>query len=157
MWDGQCLMISPVVTYPHVSSKKKLPSLYFHYGPIPGNVLPRGWIAQNVARTVPITHPPTTCDNWFSSYSPLTLVHYHWLKCTVLLENFKLKIHLHSHNSPISFIYYVRNLDETPRVNLFISIYLWCDQVVSGLLANKFLVPSFENSSGKWWRVAQHC
>jgi len=156
MWDGQCLMISPVVTYPHVSSKK-LPSLVFPLRANPWQVIANGMncpkCCTHSSYDAP-THPPTTRDNWFPSYSPLTLVHYippHWLKCTVLLENFKLKIHLHSHNSPISFIYYVRNLDETPRVNLFISImfYLWCDQVVSGLLANKFLVPSFENSSGK--------
>ena len=97
-----------------------------------------------------------------------TLVHHHptsrigqnALFTKKATNSLKPKVHVtsstHSHFFP-PCIYYVRNLDETPRVNLFISIYLWCDQVVSGLLANKFLVPSFENSSGKWWRVAQHC
>jgi len=150
MWaGGKCLIISPVVTSSFlIFPQEEIPSLVFPLRASPwqcfANVLvkalPKGGIAQNVARTVPMTHPPTTCDSWLllnhphshspphsSPPSPQQLAQ----KCTILHTTekpfgifFQLirKFNSPSQSYPRPCIYYVRNLDETPRVNLFMSI-----------------------------------
>ena len=134
--------------------QKELPFLVF---PLRANPkMPKMLHAQFLWRT----HPPTstTCDSWSPpppSRSPLTLVLYHppyiGLNARFCLNKFKLQIHL-----PFTviaqplYLLCAKSRRNTKSKPIYVDyVYLWCDQVVSGLLANKFLVPSFENSSGK--------
>ena len=152
---------SPVVTNPHVSSKRTT----FFGNSIAGQSLEI--YAQCIAETgCPkcCTHSsydaPTPCDNWSPNLRLFTSIHssppLNWPKCTVL-HTTKNELNLKRENldlPPQSYTLYVFIMCEISTKRQEKRIYvnyvsLWCDQVVSGLLANNFLVPSFENISEK--------
>ena len=141
----------------HISScflKKNYLSWYFHCGPIPK--CPKCCTHSSYGAP---THPPPPHVTagplhhprvHLSLQSAITPLH-DWPQCTVLIEK------IQTQNSPpftviIQPLYLLcaKSRRNTKSKPIYVDyVYLWCDQVVSGLLANKFLVPSFENSSGK--------
>lgn len=149
--------LSQILMFP----PKELPSLVIPLRASPWKYIPnvlRRLVAQNVARTVPMTHPPlvTTGPQTFAYSPPHSSPPLNWPKCTVL-HTTKNELNLKRENldlPPQSYTLYVFIMCEISTKRQEKRIYvnyvsLWCDQVVSGLLANNFLVPSFENISEK--------